>query len=61
MTRITGKTPVKPTVTKIPSKTPKAVSVVVNINPGTASLTQKQEWKHFWQKIIAEAKGMPLK
>ena len=56
MTRITGKTPVKSTVTKMPSKAPKAVSVVVNIHPGTTSLAQKQAWGRFWQKIIIEAK-----
>jgi hypothetical protein len=56
MTRIIGKTPVKPTVTKMPSKTPKGVNVVVNIHPGTGLQAQKQAWNRFWQKMIVEVK-----
>lgn len=50
-------------LTKLPSKKPKstAANVVVSIQPGQPSPTQKQVWKRFWQKIIVEAKGMPHK
>jgi len=32
-------------------------SVMVNIQPGPTSPAQKQAWKRFWQKLIAEAKS----
>jgi hypothetical protein len=33
------------------------VKLTVNIQPGPASPAQKQAFKRFWQKLIAEAKG----
>ena len=43
---------------RIPSTKPitAAMSVVVNIQPGTVSPAQKQAWGRFWQKIIIEVK-----
>jgi hypothetical protein len=58
MTRITGKTPVNSTVTKMSSGKPisTAAKLVVNINPGTTSPMQKQAWNRFWQKLMMEVK-----
>lgn len=33
-----------------------AVKLTIHIRPGPASVTQKQAWKRFWQKLIAEVK-----
>ena len=34
-----------------------STNVVVNIQPGPASPAQRQAWKRFWQKLIAEVKA----
>jgi hypothetical protein len=31
--------------------------VTLDIKPGPASPAQKQAWKRFWQKLIAEVKA----
>jgi len=31
-------------------------TVTFSIVPGTVTLAQKQAWRRFWQKLIAEAK-----
>jgi hypothetical protein len=40
-----------------PGRPATEIQVSVEIRPGATSPAQKQAWKRFWQKLIAEAKS----
>ena len=41
----------------MPQKSENQIKVTVNIVPGPVTPAQRQAWKKFWQKLIAEAKS----
>lgn len=45
----------------MPKTADKTIKVTMNILPGPVSPAQKQAFKRFWQKLIAEAKSEAAK
>jgi hypothetical protein len=39
----------------------KPITISVKIQPGPATPAQREQWRHFWQKMIAEAKSEAAK